>query len=114
MFRLLLPAALALLPLAAGATPPRADDPAASVPETPYRTPPVYRPAERLSTAPDRHWVEANRSVAGYHPMTLTMPERAPARPPGQPHAAPAPAPAHEHGAHEHAAHGAQAVKGQH
>jgi len=90
MLYLLLPAVLALAPAVAGATPPQADDPRAAVPETPYRAAPVYRPLEKPATTPDRHWREANRTVLGYHPMMLTMPERSAA-----PQAA-APAPAHD------------------
>ena len=92
MFHLLLPAALALLPMLAGATPPRADDAAAEVPETRYRAAPAYRAPERPATTPERHWAEANRSVLGYNPMMLTMPERPAAPAPGKRQDAPAPA----------------------
>lgn len=95
MFYLLLPAVLALAPAVAGATPPQADDATAPVPETTYRAPPAYRPAEKPATTPDRHWVEANRTVLGYNPMMLTMPERAPARKKDEP------APAHDHAGHD-------------
>lgn len=55
---------------------PRPDQPDAAVPETRYVPPIAYRPPEALSTTPDRHWVEANRTVRSYNPMMLTMPER--------------------------------------
>ena len=96
MFHVLLPAVLALFPMLAGATPPRADDARAEVPETRYRAPAAYRPPERPATTPERHWAEANRSVLGYNPMMLTMPESPPAQAPGKQQAAPAP----DHGAH--------------
>lgn len=77
---------------------PRPDEAAAAVPETRYRAPAAYRPAEAPATTPDRHWVEANRTVLGYKPMMLTMPPR-PAKPPAGPEeAAPPPSPAHQHG----------------
>lgn len=105
MFHPLLKACAALLALAsfhagAGGTPPRPDDAAAPVPETRYRALDAYRPAEAPATTPDRHWVEANRTVAGYHSMMLTMPERPAPRPAGPPQVAPKPAPAIGHGAH--------------
>lgn len=99
----LLPALLALACLPAGATPTRPDDPRAAVPDTIYRASAAYRPAERHATTPDRHWLEANRTVLGYNPMMLTMPPRpAPQAPaPGPaPDAQPADPPAHEHGGH--------------
>ncbi len=101
MFRLLLPAMLALSPAVAGATPPQADDAKAPVPETAYRAPQVYRAAEKPPTTPDRHWAEANRTVLGYKPMMLTMPERAPA-PAENPDK---PAPAHDHARHDKEGH---------
>jgi hypothetical protein len=116
MFTLLLPALLALAPAVGKAAPPRPDDAGAAVPETHYRSPQAYRPAERPATTPDRHWIEANRTVLGYNPMMLTMPERAPASAPvtadkpkeqGQAHP-----PAHDHAAH--GAHGAHDSKGHH
>lgn len=101
MFPILLPAVLALAPVLAVANPapPRPDDATAPVPETRYQAPRSYRPAQAPATTPDRHWLEANRTVLGYNPMMLTMPERAQAAP-GKP--APPPAAAHEHAAHGH------------
>lgn len=79
---------------------PRADDAAASVPSTRYRTPIDYQAAERPATTPDRHWLEANRIVQGYQPMMLTMPRR-PAAPATSPDALTKPdAPAHHHQEH--------------
>lgn len=95
MFYLLLPALLALAPAVAGATPPQADDAASPVPETTYRTPPAYRPLDKPAATPDRHWVEANRTVLGYNPMMLTMPERPPAEKKDDP------APAHDKKEHD-------------
>ena len=121
MFTLLLPALLALAPAVGNGAPPRPDDAAAVVPETRYRPPQAYRPADKPLTTPDRHWIEANRTVLGYNPMMLTMPERAPApaaapaqAPAGQPKQQQAQqnAPAHDHAAH--GAHGAHDSKGQH
>ncbi len=95
-------AALALASVHAAAAPPRPDDAAAVVPETRYRAPVAYQPPAARAVTPDRHWLEANRTVAGYNSMMLTMPERPAPRPAGSPEAAPvpAPAPAHGHGAH--------------
>ncbi|RZA33325.1 MAG: hypothetical protein EOP92_21475 [Lysobacteraceae bacterium] len=104
MLYLLLPALLALAPAVALAkpAPPRPDDAGAAVPETRYRPPQAYRPAERPATTPDRHWIEANRSVLGYNPMMLTMPERGPAPAPAdQPKPAPGTPPAPDHAAHD-------------
>lgn len=92
--------ALASFPACAGA-PPRPDDAAAPVPETRYRAPGAYRAAEAQAATPDRHWIEANRTVSGYNSMMLTMPQRPAPRAPDPGQAAPQPAPqAAEHGAH--------------
>lgn len=115
MFNLLLPALLALAPAVDNAARPRPDDAAAAVPETRYRSPQAYRPAEKPATTPDRHWIEANRTVLGYNPMMLTMPERPPAPAPAaadKPKPEAAQPPAHEHAAH--GAHGAPAGQGHH
>lgn len=89
--------ALASLPVCAG-TPPRPDDAAAPVPETRYRSADAYRPAEAPPGTPDRHWIEANRTVGSYHSMMLTMPRQSAPRPSEAAQAAPQPAP--DHGAH--------------
>ncbi|SFD09330.1 hypothetical protein [Massilia yuzhufengensis] len=107
MFRLLLPVLLALAPVAARATPPAPDDPAAAVPETRYRAPQAYLAPEQPATTPDRHWIAANRSLLDYHPMMLTRPEPAPAPAPARPEAREKPAPAHEH----HAGHGGKGAR---
>ena len=65
---------------------PRPDQATAKVPETRYSAPADYRPPEAPPTTPDRHWIEANRTVSSYKPMMLTMPERPPAREPGRQH----------------------------
>ncbi|MCD2516389.1 hypothetical protein LQ564_08690 [Massilia sp. G4R7] len=55
---------------------PRPDQASAEVPETRYVPPAAYRRPDVPSTTPDRHWIEANRTVRSYNPMMLTMPER--------------------------------------
>lgn len=55
---------------------PRPDHPRAEVPETRHTPAITHKPAEKPATTPDRHWIEANRTVSGYQPMMLTMPER--------------------------------------
>jgi len=58
----LLSALLAATPAIAQHT---ADDPAAGVPETRYRSAHVQRPPAAAAAAPDRNWQESNRIVAG-------------------------------------------------
>lgn len=113
-------AALALASPHAAATPPQPGDATAAVPETHYRAATAYRPAVTPTGTPDRHWIEANRTVAGYNSMMLTMPERAAPRPPAaaqpaqstQP-AQPASGHGHDHG-HDHGAHAGHGKKGEH
>lgn len=102
MFHSCSKACAALLALASfqavAGTPPRPDDATAPVPETRYRSADAYRPAEAPPTTPDRHWIEANRTVGSYHSMMLTMPHQSAPRPSESAQAAPQPA--HGHGAH--------------
>lgn len=91
-------AALALASFHAAAAPARPDDAAAVVPETRYRSPGAYKRPEPRAATPDRHWIEANRTVAGYNSMMLTMPERPAPRPSEPPQ--PTAKPAHDPGAH--------------
>lgn len=100
MSYLLLPALLALAPAVGQAAPPHPDDAGAAVPETSYRPSQAYRPPEKPAVTPDRHWVEANRTVLGYNPMMLTMPERAPAPPKAEPGKESAPDTPHRHEGH--------------
>lgn len=117
MFHPLLTACAAALALAsaqaaASTAAPRPDDAAAPVPETRYHAPRAYKPVEPRATTPDRHWIEANRTVSGYNSMMLTMPERpaprplASSQPSSEPSSSPQPAPpaapqpANDHGAH--------------
>ncbi len=57
----LLGAMLAAMPAVAQHT---ADNPAAGVPETRYRSAHVQRPPATAATTPDRNWQESNRIVA--------------------------------------------------
>lgn len=75
MHHSLLAALLLAAPCCGAQEAPRPDQPEAAVPETRY-TPPAARAPEAPATTPDRHWVEANRTVRSYNPMMLTMPER--------------------------------------
>lgn len=58
----LLATIVAAMPAAAQS---RADDPAASVPETGYQAAHVQRAPAAPATTPDRNWQESNRTVAG-------------------------------------------------
>ncbi len=85
---LLLAVFLAAPSLAQEARTPHPDQASAEVPETRYTPPLGQRQPDAPTTTPDRHWVEANRTVSGYQPMMLTMPERPPAKeaPPAHAH----------------------------
>lgn len=71
----------------------RAADPAAAVPPTRYQPALPYFPAPAAATSPDQHWADANRTVAAYDSMSLTM-DSAPATPTPAPAPTPAPEPA--------------------